>query len=105
MGEWENEVERAYALWARGREAAAEPAVRDRRCVHYSEGASAEPYAGEVYLRALQRLRGGAAERAARLVEPFFWSDAKVTRVWLCGDCSARLDLPTVLRARGKGAA
>lgn len=104
MSGWGEEVERAYETWAREKEAAA-AAVRDRQCVHCAEGAPAEPYAGEDYLRALQRLRGGEAERAARLVEPFFWSDAKATRVWLCGDCSARLGLPTVLRARGKGAA
>jgi hypothetical protein len=93
MGQWGEDVERAYAAWARGREVAAEPLIRDRGCVHYTEGTPAEPYAGQDYLRALQRLRGGEAEQAARRVEPFFWSDAKATRVWLCGECSARLGL------------
>jgi hypothetical protein len=92
MGGWGEEVARAYETWAREKEAAA-AAKRDRRCVHYVEGVSAEPYAGEVYLRALQRLRGSEAALMARRVEPFFWSDAKVTRVWLCGECSARLGL------------
>lgn len=95
MGGWGEEVARAYETWAREKEAVA-ATRRDRRCVHYVEGAPAEPYAGEVYLRALQRLRGSEAARAARQVESFFWSDAKVTRVWLCGECASRLGLPTV---------
>lgn len=106
MDQWGEDVDRAYTAWARDRETAAtDPVTRDRWCVHYTEGTPAEPYAGEDYLRALQRLRGADAERVARRVEPFFWSDAKATRVWLCGDCSGRLGLSAVLKARGKGAA
>ena len=89
MGE---DVTRAYETWAREREAAA-AVRRDRRCVHYAGGAPAEPYSGEVYLQALQRLRGSEAALMARRVEQFFWSDAKVARVWLCRECSARLGL------------
>lgn len=92
MGGWGEEVTRAYETWAREREAAT-VAVRDRRCAHFADGAAAEPYAGEVYLRALQRLRGSEAALMALRVEQFFWSDAKLTRVWLCGECSARLGL------------
>lgn len=91
MGGWGEDLGRAFETWSREREATAE-AVRDRRCAHYADGAAAEPYGGE-YLRALQRLRGSEAALMARRVEPFFWSDAKVTRVWLCGECSARLGL------------
>lgn len=105
MGERGDDVERAYAESARGRETATQPVIRDRRCAHHVEGAPADPYAGEDYLRALLRLRGGEAERAARRVEPFFWSDAKATRVWLCGACSGRLGLSAALKARGKGVA
>ena len=93
MGGWRDEVERAYETWARERAAADAPARRDRRCLHYAEGLAAQPYAGEDYLRALEGLRGSEAARVARQVEPFFWSDAKVVRVWLCGECSARLGL------------
>jgi hypothetical protein len=93
MGGWGEDIGRAFETWARGREAASEPAKRDRRCIHFADGVPLEPYAGEVYLRALQRLKGSEAARVARQVEPFFWSDAKVVRVWLCGECSARLGL------------
>lgn len=87
-------MERAYEMWAQSRETNVdEPTRRDRRCAHHVQGAQAEPYRGEVYLRALQRMRGSDAARAARQVEPFFWSDAKVVRVWLCGDCAATLGL------------
>ena len=92
MGGWGEDVTRAFETWSREREATA-AVRRDRRCVHYAGGALAEPYTGEVYLRALQRLRGDEATRAARLVEPFFWSDAKVVRVWLCRECLTRLGL------------
>lgn len=93
MGGWGEDVERAYETWAQEREAAGAAARHDRRCTHYADGVPLEPYTGEVFLRALQRLKGSEAARAARSVEPFFWSDAKVVRVWLCGDCSARLGL------------
>src|SRR5947209_5966198 len=94
MGEWGEDVERAFETWVREREAiTGDEPLHDRRCVHYAEGAPAEPDAGAVYLRALQRLKGSEAALMARRVEQFFWSDAKVIRVWLCGDCAARLGL------------
>ena len=77
--------------------------IRDRWCVHYAEGTPAEPYAGEIYLRALQRLKGSEAAMMARRVEQFFWSDAKAVRVWLCEECSERLRLSSELKAGGKG--
>jgi hypothetical protein len=92
MGGWDDDVERAYETWAQTKDAAA-AVIRDRHCVHYEEGAQAEPYAGEVYLRALQRLKGSEAAQMARRVGQFFWSDAKVVRVWLCGECAAGLGL------------
>jgi hypothetical protein len=92
MGGWDDDVERAYKTWSQKKDAAA-AAMRDRHCVHFAEGAAMEPYAGEVYLRALQRLKGGEATLMARRVEQFFWSDAKVVKVWLCGECAARLGL------------
>ncbi|HEX3561170.1 MAG TPA: hypothetical protein VHU19_18415 [Pyrinomonadaceae bacterium] len=92
MDVWGEDIERAYETWVREREATG-AARHERRCMHYAEGTPQEPYPGEIYLRALQRLRGSEAAHAARQVEPFFWSDAKAVRVWLCGDCSARLGL------------
>ena len=90
----EDDVERAYETWARARDASpGEAPLRDRICAHSAEGATAEPFAGEVFLRALQRLRGSEAALMARRVERFFWSDAKVVRVWLCRECSVRLGL------------
>ena len=95
MGAWGEDVEQAYEKWAEGDGAVPEESFRrDRRCVHAARGAeAARPYPGEVYLRALQRLKGTDAARAARNVEPFFWADAKVVRVWLCGECAAPLGL------------
>ncbi|HEV2861269.1 MAG TPA: hypothetical protein VGX48_09700 [Pyrinomonadaceae bacterium] len=92
MGAWGEDVENAYEKWAGAAEA--ESFRRDRRCAHTARGAEpARAYPGEVYLRALQSLKGSDAARAARNVEPFFWADAKVVRVWLCGECAAPLGL------------
>lgn len=90
---WQGEdVEQAYEKWTD--EAEAESFRRDRRCSHTARGGeAARAYPGEVYLRALQSLKGSDAARAARNVEPFFWADAKVVRVWLCGECAAPLGL------------
>jgi hypothetical protein len=38
-------------------------------------------------------MKGSAAARLARKVEPFFWSDARKVRVWLCADCAAETGL------------
>lgn len=92
MGGFGEDVEQAYEEWA-GREGG-ESFRRDRRCTHTARGGEAgRAYPGEVYLRALQRLKGTDAARAARNVEPFFWADAKVVRVWLCDQCAAPLGL------------
>lgn len=63
----------------------------ERRCVHCSLGSPCEVYSGSVYLRVLQRLKGGEAEWQAHKVEPFFWSDADMIHVRLCADCVAAL--------------
>ena len=36
---------------------------------------------------------GAAAERTARAVKAFFWSDAPRVRGWLCRECAAALGL------------
>ena len=94
MDRWGEDVEHAYERWSEEKNAATKDSFRrDRRCAHYAEGVPAQAYAGEVYLGALQRLRGSDAARAARNVEPFFWADAKVVRVWLCRDCAKTVGL------------
>ncbi len=94
MGGFGEDVEQAYERWAQETGPASEDSFRrDRRCAHYVEGGQALSLPGEEYLRALQRMRGSDAARAARNVEPFFWADAKVVRVWLCGECAAPLGL------------
>ena len=47
----------------------------------------------ELYLKALQRMKGSAAAELARKVEPFFWADARKVRVWLCAGCAAEAGL------------
>jgi hypothetical protein len=46
-------------------------------------------------------MRGPQALELARRVQPFFWADARLLRVWLCDDCSARAGLrpPCLTRA------
>jgi hypothetical protein len=72
---------------------------RERECVHRRTGSDGDFYAGEQFVSALQRLRGGAAAELARKVGAFFWSDAPRVSVWLCHDCAreaslARPDMP-----------
>jgi len=94
MGGWGEDVEQAYEKWAQGGGPVEEDSFRrDRRCAHFAEGAPTRSLPGEVYLNALQRMRGSDAARAARNVEPFFWADAKVVRVWLCHECASAVGL------------
>jgi hypothetical protein len=71
----------------------------ERECVHYEQGAEAEPFNGSFYVQALQRLRSDEAVRISRNVAPFFWADAGKTRVWLCRDCATLLNLADGPRA------
>ncbi|MDT5294714.1 MAG: hypothetical protein QOJ76_1594 [Acidobacteriota bacterium] len=90
------ELKSAYEKWEGGVENTADEAaqaVRERHCAHHLGGAAGEPYGGKSYVAALQRLKGSEAMEAARYVEPFFWSDAPLVTVWLCGDCAAALGL------------
>lgn len=50
-------------------------------------------YEGMDYVASLQRLRADAALKVAAHVTAFFWSDARQTIVWLCGDCAEQLRL------------
>jgi len=93
MGGWSEEVDQAYEKWTEEGEPSEDTFRRDRRCVHYTEGTQGRSLPGEVYLSALQRMRGTDAARAARNVEPFFWADAKVVRVWLCQECAEAVGL------------
>ena len=93
MGGWGEDVEQAYERWSQEGQPAEDSFRRDRRCAHYAEGARGSWLPGEVYLNALQRMRGSDAARAARNVEPFFWADAKVVRVWLCQECASAVGL------------
>ena len=90
------EVGGAFAFWDRelkARAGAQNPPKVERQCVHFKEGSDGLPYDGELYLKALQRMKGSAAARLARKVEPFFWSDARKVRVWLCAGCAAEAGL------------
>jgi hypothetical protein len=88
MGGWELEFEKRAFDADKASEAA-----RERRCIHYAGGSQGEFYAGRGYVDALQRLKGSEALRLSRLVEPFFWEDAHLMRVWLCRACSEELAL------------
>ena len=86
----------AFASWDRELKARAggqNPPKVERQCVHFKEGSDGLPYEGELYPKAPQRMKGSAAARLARKVEPFFWSDARKVRVWLCADCAAETGL------------
>lgn len=74
---------------------------RERECVHRRTGAGGDFYAGEQFVSALQRMRGGSAVALARKVGAFFWSDAPRAGVWLCHDCAreAALARPDLLTA------
>jgi hypothetical protein len=90
------ELKGAFEKWSGGEDAntdAAAQSVRERHCVHHAKGEAGEAYSGKSYITALQRLKGSEAMSAARHVEPFFWSDAPLTTVWLCGDCAGALGL------------
>ena len=71
----------------------AEQRMRERHCVHRSQGAPGEFYRGEQYVAALQRLRSAAAMRVTGKVEAFFWADAPRVKVWLCHDCATEIGL------------
>lgn len=64
-------------------------AVRERECLHRPTGRAGTFYSGAQFVSALNSLRGEAGLRMARKVQPFFWSDAPLIRVWLCAECSA----------------
>lgn len=68
----------------------------ERRCTHCSRESQGLVYSGRDYLRVLQGLRGDEAERLGHRVEPFFWSDADMIHVRLCGDCVAHLGVDKV---------
>lgn len=70
-----------------------EQSYRERECVHRQAGATeGEFYLGASYVQSLMRLRAGAAAEFANRVTSFFWSDAQQIVVWLCRDCTSRLD-------------
>lgn len=69
------------------------PAIRERECEHRRHGADGMFYEGMDYVASLQRLRADAALKVAAHVTAFFWSDARQTIVWLCGDCAEQLRL------------
>lgn len=70
--------------------------LRERECLHRRPGLSGRFYRGDEFVSALYRLRGDAAMRVARKVQPFFWSDADLLSVWLCADCSGEVGLVRV---------
>jgi hypothetical protein len=74
---------------------------RERECVHRRMGAGGDFYAGEQFVSALQRMRGGVAVAMARKVGAFFWSDAPRVSVWLCQECArdASLARTDILKA------
>ena len=74
---------------------------RERECLHRRAGAGGDFYAGEQFVSALQRMRGGEAVALARKVGAFFWADARHVSVWLCHDCAreAALARPDILKA------
>ena len=67
--------------------------VRERECIHRSSEISGHFYSGESFIQALQSLRGEAAMSLSRKVGPFFWSDARNIKVWLCTDCAREASL------------
>lgn len=96
MGEPDTWVRSAFASWDRELKTRAEahsPPKDERQCCHFKEGSDGCPYDGELYLKALQRMKGSAAAGLARKVEPFFWADARKVRVWLCAACATEAGL------------
>lgn len=74
-------------------EPTSEQPQQERECVHRRAGAAGGFYSGEVYVSALQRMRGESALALARKVGAFFWSDAPRVSVWLCHDCARQASL------------
>ena len=72
---------------------------RERECSHRRQAARGRAYSGVQFVSALYRLRGDAAVRLARKVEPFFWADAPRVTVWLCEDCAREAGLEESLEA------
>ena len=70
-----------------------EPTQRERECIHRVSGAEGNFYGGLDYISHLQSLRGDKAIIFASRVSPFFWADAKDTRVWLCNSCAKDVGL------------
>ena len=75
-------------------------ALRERDCVHRAAGRAGTFYPGALFVAALYRLRGEAGLRMARKVQPFFWADAPLVRVWLCEDCAREAGLGAGQRER-----
>ena len=67
--------------------------VNERECIHRGEQVQGDYYTGTSYVKALQRLPGTEAMKMASKVGAFFWADAAKTKVWLCRECAAELEL------------
>jgi hypothetical protein len=67
--------------------------LRERECLHRPSGVPGRFYRGEEFVSALYRLRGEAALKVARKVQPFFWADADLLSVWLCAECASEAGL------------
>ncbi len=72
--------------------------LRERECTHRPSGVAGRFYRGQEFVSALYHLRGDAAVKVARKVQPFFWADADLLSVWLCADCSREAGLVHPLR-------
>ncbi len=72
--------------------------LRERECVHRPYGVPGRFYQGQEFVAALYRLRGEAAVKVARKVQPFFWADADLLSVWLCADCAGEAGLDRAAR-------
>jgi hypothetical protein len=55
--------------------------LRERECVHRPHGIPGDFYQGRDFVAPLYRLRGDAAVKVARKVQPFFWEDADLLGV------------------------
>ncbi len=91
MGGRDEELWQAYRRWAGATDDGT--VRRPCACSHQGQGRRWAVYRGEQFVAALQRLRGDAALRLARKVEPFFWADAGKVEVWLCEECAAEARL------------
>lgn len=70
-----------------------EQSRQERECVHRRAGAAGDFYTGDLFVSALQRMRGEAALALARKVGAFFWADAPRVNVWLCRGCAREASL------------